>query len=78
MFELAKVRIVRVRIYTVLLMDTEKLFAYRAVFKVLPLDNNNNNNDNTNIYTGIDTSTSNAVINVCPALIKERKEKGNT
>jgi len=30
------------------------------------LSNNNNNNNNTNIYTGIDTSTCNAVINVCP------------
>ena len=27
---------------------------------------NNNNNNNTNLYTGIDTSTCNAVINVCP------------
>ena len=31
-------------------------------------DNNDNdkNNNNTNFYTGIDTSTCNAVINVCP------------
>ena len=32
--------------------------------------NNNNNDNNTNLFTGIYTSTCNAVINVCPDEMK--------
>ena len=53
-----------------------------------PIDNDNDNNSNNNmdIYTGIDTSTSNAVINMCPASLgpeiylkvdRKHKQKGN-